>query len=493
MKTKISNYTFDKTARTVTFTDYTSINLESVLGVVNTTSNVVIYDFISPSKGGSVLNNVLTLTHDTSSMNNADKLLIYYDDVVDGKVCQSASIATISQGAAIDTSGYGSMVAQFSGTWVGKIYFETSNDNVFWDGCFILSRDEISLQDVIDSNGTYSIKRAGRYIRYNCQKISGTAVMVLVGREGEGLSAADLLSFAMDRTNQTPLQVQLPKDLKQDPVGALVLADMFGPISWNSPNASSPMVIDCTGYSSVIIQKTTAGIVTPTVSLDGINYVGTIASVVTSATGAAATIPTAAGIYIIPVVARYLKLTGPASSVQCTIYLSVTPFVQDSNMLNPPVNLTQVGGTAITGSAAGTQSVGGPVAEAAAALTYPVLMGGVDDTKGISAATTKLTRRALIDAIGRLQIGTTTGQIPGAHSSKALNEIGYLADYKNVLEVQDTNRVFGQNTQEFLWQVLQELKILNQQIYELPRILQTGHTATDEPEQFREEPSIFNN
>jgi hypothetical protein len=492
MKTKINNYTFDASAQTVTFTDYATIRLDGILLVINTTDNIIIYNFADPTKGGTVLTNVLTLVYDTTEMSDADKLLIYYDDIIDGKNLLIANITTAEPGSSIDTSGYGSLVVQLSGTWTGNIYFETSNDNTFWDMVYILSRDEVSMQDVIDQNGTYSIKRSGRYLRYNCQQISGTASINIVGREGEGLSAADLLSFAMDRTQNLPLQVQLPKDLKQDPSGALVLADMYGPIYWNSTNAASPLILDCTGYSSIIVQKTTAGIVTPTVSLDGINYVGTIVSTVTSATAAAATIPTATGIYIIPVVARYLKLTGPASSVQCTVYLSVTPFVQDSNMLNPPVNITQIAGTPITGSAAGTQSVGGPVAEAAAALTYPVLMGGVDDTKGISAATTKLTRRVLIDAIGRFQIGTTTGSVPGTNSSKALNEIGYMADYKNILEVRDTTKTEGSSRDELLTMILTELRILNQQIYELPRLMKEGIVSNDPPEQFRNEPSIFN-
>jgi hypothetical protein len=492
MKTKIDNYSFDKTAKTVIFTDYTTIRLDSILLITNVTDNIIIYNFADATKGGTVLTNVLTLAYDTSSMDNGDKLLIYYDDVFDGKICQSASITIVSQGTAIDTSGYGSMVAQVSGVWAGEIYFETSNDGTFWDIVYILSRDEVSLQDVIDQNGTYSIKRSGRYLRYNCQQILGTATINIVGREGEGLSATDMISFAMDRTQNLPLQVQLPKDLKQDASGALVYSDMQGPIYWNSSNAASPLVIDCTGYSVVTIQKNTAGIVTPTFSNDGITFFGTLASNISSATTTAATIPTATGIYLIPVVGKYLKLTGPASSVQCYIFLSITPFIQESTMINPPVNIVQIAGTNVTGSGAGTIGVGGPVAEAAAALTYPILTGGVDDTKGISAATTKLTRRALIDTIGRFQIGTTTGQIPGTHSSKALNEIGYLADYKNILEVRDTQRIEGQLLGEIMLQVLTELKILNQQIYELPRLLKDGQVSPDEPEQFRKESSLFN-
>jgi len=80
MKTKIDNYSFDKTAKTVTFTDYTTIRLDAILIITNVTDNIILYNFADATKGGTVLNNVLTLTYDTSSMDDLDKLLIYYDN-----------------------------------------------------------------------------------------------------------------------------------------------------------------------------------------------------------------------------------------------------------------------------------------------------------------------------------------------------------------------------------------------------------------------------
>jgi hypothetical protein len=80
MKIKIENYTFDATAKTVTFSDYTSIRLDSILLITNVTDNIIIYNFADPLVGGTVLNNVLTLTYDTSLMDNGDKLQIFYDD-----------------------------------------------------------------------------------------------------------------------------------------------------------------------------------------------------------------------------------------------------------------------------------------------------------------------------------------------------------------------------------------------------------------------------
>lgn len=80
MKTQILNYTFNKTAKTVTFTDYNTIRLDSLLLITNVTDNIIIYNFASSLLGGTVSGNVLTLTYDTSAMDDTDKLQIFYDD-----------------------------------------------------------------------------------------------------------------------------------------------------------------------------------------------------------------------------------------------------------------------------------------------------------------------------------------------------------------------------------------------------------------------------
>ena len=80
MKVQVQNYVFDKAAGTVTFSDYVSIRLDSVLLITNVTSNVIVYNFADATKGGAVVNNVLTLDYNTSAMARTDNLQIYYDD-----------------------------------------------------------------------------------------------------------------------------------------------------------------------------------------------------------------------------------------------------------------------------------------------------------------------------------------------------------------------------------------------------------------------------
>lgn len=80
MKLIVDNYGFNKDSKTVTFSDYASINLAHVLLVVNVTTNQIIYNFANPALGGSVVGNVLTLDFDTTAMANSDVLMIQYDD-----------------------------------------------------------------------------------------------------------------------------------------------------------------------------------------------------------------------------------------------------------------------------------------------------------------------------------------------------------------------------------------------------------------------------
>lgn len=79
MKQIISTYTFDKTNGEVTLTDFTDLDIERVMLVVNVTTGTIIYQFNDSNKLASVSGNVLNLAYDTSSMDNSDKLMIIYD------------------------------------------------------------------------------------------------------------------------------------------------------------------------------------------------------------------------------------------------------------------------------------------------------------------------------------------------------------------------------------------------------------------------------
>ena len=74
------NYTFDASAKTVTLTDFTVVEVERLLQITNQTDGVILYQANNPAKLATVSGNVITLTFDTTTMSDTDILQIYYDD-----------------------------------------------------------------------------------------------------------------------------------------------------------------------------------------------------------------------------------------------------------------------------------------------------------------------------------------------------------------------------------------------------------------------------
>lgn len=85
MKLKIKTYTFNPTAKTIVFTDYTTIKQDGIIAIINTTAKKEIYNPLKQWRGWSVGTGspgakTLTLEYDTSAMNANDKLMIMYED-----------------------------------------------------------------------------------------------------------------------------------------------------------------------------------------------------------------------------------------------------------------------------------------------------------------------------------------------------------------------------------------------------------------------------
>jgi hypothetical protein len=72
-------YTFDASARQITFTGLSSLSLPNILLITNVTDNVIIYNFADSDKGGSLSGFVLTLDYDTEDMDDSDELQIFVD------------------------------------------------------------------------------------------------------------------------------------------------------------------------------------------------------------------------------------------------------------------------------------------------------------------------------------------------------------------------------------------------------------------------------
>lgn len=77
---QILNYSFNASAKTITFSDYANIQVERIVLVKNLTTNQWIYKITDTAAfGGTVGTNILTFTATNAGMNNTDKLAIRYD------------------------------------------------------------------------------------------------------------------------------------------------------------------------------------------------------------------------------------------------------------------------------------------------------------------------------------------------------------------------------------------------------------------------------
>jgi hypothetical protein len=85
MKFKEDNFTFDASAKTITFGNWTnSLTLDFILLITNVTDGVIIYSFADSLKGGVITQDpggdILTLEFDTTSMDDSDVLIAYFEN-----------------------------------------------------------------------------------------------------------------------------------------------------------------------------------------------------------------------------------------------------------------------------------------------------------------------------------------------------------------------------------------------------------------------------
>lgn len=110
----ITNYTFDKVAKTVTFTDFSSIQLNRILSITDMSNGIQIYSYRTPQYLGTVATNVLTLVYDTNNerFSNTDKLYVeYITDNYGEKLTDGGAYITSFNSAA--TTNYGAKGAAF--------------------------------------------------------------------------------------------------------------------------------------------------------------------------------------------------------------------------------------------------------------------------------------------------------------------------------------------------------------------------------------------
>lgn len=73
-----TDYVFDASERTITFTD--SVAIGNFEAIINSTDDIIIYNSTSAVLTGTLTGQVLTLTYNTTSMSDGDTLQIFYGD-----------------------------------------------------------------------------------------------------------------------------------------------------------------------------------------------------------------------------------------------------------------------------------------------------------------------------------------------------------------------------------------------------------------------------
>jgi len=417
---------------------------------------------------------------------------------LDGSVLYSGTIAATGAGASISVQYFQSVSVQVTGSGYINATIEGSNDGTNWNTILLTPSNDLAVTDTITQIGGYNFKSPFLYIRYNIAEYNGTQTLTIVGRSGAGESGADKLAAAFNP--DTPLQVNLTGGLKRDATGALILSEAYYTIGPGAP-ANETITLDVSGYNSWTFLSAGSGGSSTNIlfSADGVFFQSSsdYSNPSNNGGGLQGNISSGGGIYNGPIYGKYMRFTTQANFFGTFIFKQTPPTLNS-------VNLRSIGGSVtVNAGVGGTLAVGGNIAVGAAPTLNPLTVGG-SDLNG-------LTRRLLTDVSGKtffnalspyfapLANNTSTvissSNSPGANTSLPINTVGALpATFQQsaALNVQDTSQFEGQTQTELLAQILLELKIMNQQMYELPRLLSTNQQSADPPEAFRAEQSIFN-
>ena len=439
----------------------------------------------------------------------------------DQSILLNITTSTTGVGTVLNTTGFASLTVQLSNSntsnlWSGIIILEGSNDNVNWTPLLVEKINELSLQTQIDTVGLYSVRSDTLFIRYNIQNITNSCNIIITGNSITASSPVDKVALAMDESNNTPLNVKLQlqnSGIKQDASGAFILSDAPTAITTVQLATGGQTIIDTTGYQTIHLTTNSTFAATGGVQFgnDGITFSQVP---IMLSTGALSSSLVGSTTYIIPVMGRYARIIATAAG-QFTYYLrnaaaqftgqnliGINGTSVNATTAQLGMNVVQVGGTAtVTGGLAGTLGVGSSAAVGATPTSNPLLAGAVDPTG--------LTRRIGSTMLGDLTISNRTIPTSNAALGSATTGNAPIATggFNNQvsISVQDTSVYEGLSQIEILGLILQEMKIMNQQLYELPRIMaaqMNGYSSAainpqpylgDEPTQMRNDASLFIN
>jgi len=378
MKIKIENYTFNKTAKTITFTDYGSIQLDKILGVINTTTGNIIYTPIDSNLNGTVTGNVLTLDYDTSSMNNTDKLLIYYYDA-------TAPIHVIVDNPTDLTT----VQTTLSNILTKVTAIDVNTDTV--EAKLVDILNEIDANGTVNNTNLLNVITELQGIDSNTDGLEASLLSIItnttgkateakqdvlnstLGSSSDAAASSDTGSFSLisfikrGLQNWTTFLSRIPSSLgtrgglrTENPDQVNFAYSQAGVIAINT----DLLIIDCAGFSSLSIQVTslgTSGVITTAWSND--NSVYPPSSTIMTPSGSSPSTITASGIWTTQIYGRYLRLRLTTATTAGTTTISVQGLFSVNNLAYPTQVISgsvtaTVASTTITSISAGTNAIG---------------------------------------------------------------------------------------------------------------------------------------
>lgn len=425
------NYTFSAANKTITFSsDYIGMSLSDVTYITNIKSGVatVIYDPFDATKGGVLNGLVLTLAYNTTSMGDTDPLQIIVGFTPNNATPQNVAIAENSQ----------------------------------------LEAQTELLQNISE--------------------------------------AAEVLKLAQDKAERTPLYVS-DIDQKRDPQGASVQSDNVLAGSAVLLKLNDALTIDTTGYNSVVflIKASDSTFVNciAEASVDGKNWLAVSTSTsqgsVVGAGSTSAISISSLNTFIAQAgcIARYVRMRMSfysSGSVLVEGYLRTAQYPMGLFSFIP-ISIATLGTSVIIASAAagwsafsGTSGipVGGVSQPGSSSPAFPVIVGGTEEPT--KAALAGLARPLRTDTTGRPILGTDFGSTAyGTIPPRGVGGRPNSMQGSQTLLVEDVGQSEGDTMPMLLQQILVELKMLNQQINELPLTMNLGIKMQNEVSEYRTE------
>lgn len=320
------------------------------------------YIRVSAQNTGTAITANFNLNVGFGTIPSADKLGRMPVSAADAIPLLTQTLTTATSSTVMDTTGYQSVVTQITGVWQGFGIFESSNNQTDWDTVLVLSRDNVTLLDIVTSGGLYSVKPSGRYLRFRLTSITGSLVLNSIGRASQGISGADMLSLAMDRLNNSPLHVSLD-DLsfqKLSPIQPLTQIGFYS-VTGVVPINTQIMTVDCSNFRSLSMQWVTgtACVITPEWSNDGTAFFP--ATTFDQANNAGTTLAAASsGLRVTNIIARYfrLRVTTAASALLTQVVLFAGTQPLTAPLTTQPVSGTVTANIGTGALAAGTNAIG---------------------------------------------------------------------------------------------------------------------------------------